>query len=115
LVIFQDSKNVLQFGHAFCDVVNACVGDGVYFDNFENGSVTGANYAAPFQGELIYLRLQRQGNTYTGYYSEDGENWIMTGEHTREFSQVQVGLVAAQAETPIPATFDFFAMSTLSP
>jgi serine/threonine protein kinase len=111
MVVFQDSKNVLQFGRAFCDVVNACVGDGVYFDSFENGSISGSNNAAPFHGELIYLRLQRQGNTYTGYYSEDGENWIMTGEHTREFSQVQVGLVAAQAETPIPAIFDFFTMT----
>ena len=115
LVIFQDKGNVLQFGRAFCDIVNSCVGDGVYFDNFENGSVNDSNYATPFQGSTIYLRLRRQGNTYKGYYSEDGEKWVMLGEHSREFSQIRVGLVAAQAETPIPATFDFFAMDTVSP
>ena len=115
LVVLQDPKNVLQFGHAFCDVVNACVGDGIYFDDFENGSVSGTNYAAPFHGKLIYLRLKRQGNTYTAYYSEDGENWIKLGEHSRDFSQVRVGLVADQASTGIPAVFDYFTMNALSP
>jgi beta-xylosidase len=115
LVVFQDRQNVLQFGRAFCDVVNACVGDGVYFDEFENGSVTGNNYASPFQGDLIYLRLQRQGNTYTGYYSQDGENWTKLGEHSRDLSPVQVGLMAAQAPEEIPALFDYFTMNTSSP
>ena len=115
LVVLQDQKNVLQFGRAFCDVVNACVGDGVYFDDFENGSITGTNYAVPFQGELIYLRLQRQGNIYTGSYSEDGENWIKLGEHSRDFSPVRVGLMAAQAPEEIPALFDYFTIDTVSP
>ena len=113
LVVFQDQGNVLQFSRAFCDVVNACVGDGVYFDNFENGSVTGSNYHIAFHGSVIYLRLRREGNTYTGYYSEDGQNWIATGEHVRDFTQVQVGLIAAQSQTEIPAVFDYFTMSKL--
>jgi serine/threonine protein kinase len=113
LVVFQGQGNALQLSRAFCDTVNACVGDGVYFDNFENGSITGSNYHTAFHGSVIYLRLQREGNTYTGYYSEDGQNWIMTGKHVRDFSQVQVGLVAAQASTEIPALFDYFTMNVL--
>jgi len=62
---------------------------------------------------LIYLRLTREGNIYTGYYSADGQNWIKTGEHARDFSQVRVGLVAAQAPTEIPAMFEYFAMNVL--
>ena len=115
LVIFQDHGNVLQFGRAFCDVVNACVKDGVYFDDFQDGSVNGSNYATPFHGQVIYLRLRRIGNTYTGYYSEDGEKWVMTGEHARDLSQARVGLVAAQASTEIPAVFDYFTMNALQP
>src|SRR5258706_2164285 len=115
LVIFQDHGNVLQFGRAFCDVVNACVKDGVYFDDFQDGSVNGSNYATPFHGQVIYLRLRRIGNTYTGYYSEDGEKWVMTGEHARDLSQARVGLVAAQASTEIPAVFDYFTMTALQP
>ena len=115
LVIFQSQGNVLQLSHAFCDIVDACVGDGVYFDNFENGSATGSNYHVAFQGSVIYLRLQRKGNTYTGYYSEDGQNWLMTGKHVRDFSQIKVGLVAAQSQTEIPAVFDYFTMKLLQP
>jgi len=113
LVIFQGQGDVLQFSRAFCDVVNACVGDGIYFDNFENGSVTGSNYHVAFHEPVIYLRLQREGNTYTSFYSEDGENWIVTGEHVRDFSQIKVGLIAAQSQTEIPAIFEYFKMDLL--
>ncbi len=113
LVVFQEQGNVLQLSRAFCDVVNACVGDGVYFDNFENGSTTGSNYHIAFHGSVIYLRLRREGNTYSGYYSEDGQNWILTGEHVRDFSQPRVGLIAAQSETEIPAVFEYFTMNLL--
>jgi len=115
LVVFQDQGDVLQLSRAFCDIVNSCTGDGVYFDNFENGSVTGSNFNTPFQGEIIYLRLRREGNTYTGYYSTDGENWTMLGTHTRDFSPIRVGLVAAQASAQIPAIFDYFSMNTIQP
>jgi hypothetical protein len=91
------------------------VGDGIYFDNFENGSVTGSNYRTAYRGEVLYLRLQRTGNAYSGYFSETGEQWTKIGEHVRDFSQVRVGLIAAQAPTPIPALFDYFAVNALSP
>jgi beta-xylosidase len=113
LLVFQDKANVLQFGRAFCDLADACVGDGIYFDNLEGGFII-ENHKAPIQGSEIHLRLQRVGNTYTGYYSEDGENWTMLGEHTRELSQARVGLLAAQAAEAIPAAFDYFAITSLN-
>ena len=115
LVVFQEHGNVLQLGRAFCDVEGYCVGDGIYFDNFENGSIPATSPRAPFNGEVTYLRLQRIGNTYTGYYSDDGENWTLLGEHFRDFSPIRVGLVTAQSSTEIPAVFDYFTMNTLQP
>ena len=114
LIIFQDNGNVLQLGRAFCDLANVCIGDGVYMDNIENGSFVGSNYQTPFRGTVIYLRLQRAGNTYSGYVSEDGEQWTKTGEHVRDFSQIRVGLMAAQAPTEIPAVFDYFTINATS-
>ncbi len=70
---------------------------------------------ASFSGPVTFLRLQRINNTYTAFYSADGENWTKLGEHTRDFSQVRVGLVAAQSSTEIPALFDFFTMKSLQP
>ena len=112
LVVFQDKANVLQFGRAFCDLADSCVGDGIYFDNFEGGFIVG-NHKAPIRGSQIYLRLRLVGNIYTGYFSEDGENWITLGEHARDFSQARVGLIAAQAAQAIPASFDYFTITSL--
>jgi len=113
LVVFQDKANVLQFGRAFCDLADSCVGDGIYFDNFEGGFIV-ANHKATISGPEIYLRLQRVRDTYTGWYSEDGENWIILGEHTRDLTQARVGLMAAQAPEEIPAAFDYFTLNILN-
>ena len=110
LVVFQDQGNAVQFGRAFCDLPGACVGDGLYLDDIENGSIVGSNYRTAYSGPIVFLRLQRTGNTYSGYYSQDGEQWVKLGEHTRDFSQVRVGLIAAQAPVEIAAVFDYFAM-----
>ena len=111
LLVFQDKGNALQFGRAFCDLADTCVGDGIYFDNFQDGFIQ-ANHKASINGSEIHLRLQRVGNTYTGYYSQDGVNWTPIGEHTREFSQIQIGLMAAQAAEDIPALFDYFRLTS---
>jgi serine/threonine protein kinase len=113
IVVFQDDDNVLQFGRAFCELPDICPGEGIYFDNFENGSITGSSPMISIDIPVLYLRLQRVGIAYTGYYSEDGENWIRLGEHDRDFSQVRVGLMAAQSAEEIPALFDFFTITGL--
>ena len=102
IVVFQDDKNVLQFGRGFCDLPDICPGGGIYFDNFENGSITGSSPMISTDNPVVYLRLQRVGTTYTGYYGEDGENWTLLGEQVREFSQVRVGLMAAQSAEDNP-------------
>jgi basic membrane protein A len=114
LIVFQDQGNALQFGRAFCDLPEACVGDGLYLDNFENGSVVGSNFRTEYHGPVAYLRLQRVGNTYSGYFSENGEQWIKIGEHIRAFSQIRVGLIAAQAPVAIPAVFDYFTLNVVN-
>jgi len=111
LLIFQDQGNALQFGRAYCDVGGACVGDGLYFDYIENSAFVGDSFKTPFSGRAVYLRVRRQGNAYTAYYSEDGETWTTTGQQIKELSPVRVGLVAAQAPEEISATFDYFIIS----
>lgn len=110
LVVFQDKGNVLQFGRAFCDLADSCVGDGIYFDNLEDGIIVG-NHKVSISSSEIFLRLQRVGATYTGYYSEDSEHWTVLGEYTRDFSSVRVGVMAAQAAEEIPAQFDYFTIA----
>jgi serine/threonine protein kinase len=113
LVVFQDKGNLLQYGRAFCDLAETCSGGGIYFDNMENGSITGSSPMISIDNPVVYLRLRRVENTYMGYYSEDGENWTLLGEHVRDFSQARIGLMAAQAAEAIPAEFDYFTLTSL--
>ena len=115
LVVFQEQGNALVLGRAFCDVDGYCLGDGIYFDEYENAQIPELSPQVSFHEPVTYLRLQRIGNTYTAFYSTDGENWTKLGDHTRDFSQIQVGLIAAQSSTEIPAVFDYFTMNALQP
>src|SRR5262249_8206944 len=110
LIIFQDGNNALQFGPAFCDDQSLCVGDGVYFDSIEDRSFTSDHFKAPSPSDDVYLMLRRADNLYIAYYSTDGEAWTELGDITRDFTGVNVGLIAAQAPTPIAAQFDEFTL-----
>jgi beta-xylosidase len=110
LIVYQDEQNHLKLGRAYCDVRETCVGNGIYFDNLIAGALTGGNYATSTANpSTIYLRLQRIDNTYTGFFSEDGTNWVNIGQHTNDLQPVGVGLFAGQSCVgSIPADFDYF-------
>lgn len=119
LVIWQDEGNFLQLGRAFCDVEEACVGNGLYFDFVDDGTWVGGNFAAPVgDPSEAYLRLERRGEMVRAFYSVDeGISWYELGTHwiPADFPVNGVGLTAAQDyNTPdrdIPADFDFFELT----
>ena len=115
LVVYQDESNHLQFGRAFCDRPGTCVGNGVCFDNVVSGEGTGSSYGTSTASQSqAYLRLRREGSTYTAYYSEDGANWTVIGQHTNSLTPSRVGLIAAQAvQAETTADFDYFSITTL--
>jgi regulation of enolase protein 1 (concanavalin A-like superfamily) len=118
LVIYQDESNFLQFGRAYCEPSDVCVGNGIYFDNFAEGAFFDSNFATPVAnpGEA-YLRLERVGQTIMAHYSEDNVNWMKIGAHTlpASFQVNAIGLTSSQhyAEgvDAIPADFDYFVLS----
>jgi Tol biopolymer transport system component/regulation of enolase protein 1 (concanavalin A-like superfamily) len=120
LVIYQDEDNFLQLGRAFCDVPDACVGNGLYFDKILGGNFADSNFdRAVDSPSEAYLRLERQGQTITAFYSEDGIAWQETGSHEipEDFAVNGVGLAASQnySAEAIPADFDYFALGPLPP
>jgi beta-xylosidase len=115
LLIYQSPGDSIQFGRNCVGLPNP--GDGFYFDlsvNWENNPENFA-VAAPTT-DTVYLRLLREGNTYTAYTSEDGTIWILIGAHTSEMMPTVVGLVVGglySSTTPQPAQFDYFVIFSL--
>jgi len=112
IVLYRDNANYLMLGRAYCDTpAPACVGNGIYFDHVEGGTHVGSNYALSTTktGE-VYLRIVRDVNTYTAYYSENGTTWMVVGAHTAGVALPNVGLTAAndQFNAQVPADFDYF-------
>ena len=76
---------------------------------------TGENFAFSFPNtDTIYLRLRREDNIYTSYYSENDNKWQLVGTHTSEMSPLFVGLAAGQSTYSFqPAQFDYFIINAL--
>jgi predicted amidohydrolase YtcJ/regulation of enolase protein 1 (concanavalin A-like superfamily) len=113
ILIYRDDDHFVALGRAYCGFIPPCVGDGAYLDNDEEvvaGEILTVAAAGLPSGEPIHLRLVRQGETYTGYWSSDGESWTEVGVTSASFTPQSIGLFAANSATgaaSIPVGFDF--------
>jgi beta-xylosidase len=115
LLIYESAANFVQFGRAFCGY-SPCPGDGFYMDMTAGGNLVPENFAtAAPDTDTVYLRLRREGDTFTAYASEDGKEWKLIGSHNNSVKPLFVGLVSGQAynTVPKPAQFDYFVINTL--
>lgn len=116
LIIYESAANFIQFGRAFCGFGPPCAGDAYYIDLINGGNNNPENFAtsAP-ETDTVFLRLRREGNTFTAYASEDGTEWKVIGAHVGQMNPLFVGLVAGQAvnSVPKPAQFDYFVINAL--
>ncbi len=118
LVIAEDDQNFLALLRAYADVGNN-LGNGIYFDHVAR---TAPNYDDPdfrnFATSIsdpsnVYLKLRKEGQTYTSYYSLDGQSWVMIGEHLSQIAPVSYGLLIGRSDRPISADFDYFEINRL--
>lgn len=71
------------------------------------------NAAAPSNG-IVWLRLQKTGSTFTGYYSADGSSWTQIAQTVSNtaLENAQIGLyalgAAVQGQVSNTAYFDYF-------
>jgi regulation of enolase protein 1 (concanavalin A-like superfamily) len=118
LVIYQDDTNFLQFGRAYCDVPDVCVGNGIYFDKIIDGELVDGNFSISVDSlSEAYLRLERRDGMVKAFFSEEGTRWFEIRTHwiPDEFEVSGVGLVASQNfdpdVSPIAADFDYFELT----
>ena len=112
LLVYLDDETKLAFGRAYCDRPDVCVGNGIYFDAVKNGRMGETNFATatPIKDEA-YLRMDKNGPRFTGYYSDNGTDWIMIGEHELSMIDPKVGLVATNSHiVGMIAYFDYFTL-----
>ena len=72
IAIYKDPSNYVLLGRAFCGRENAaCVGDGVYVNHEYRGEMQDGPAPVPWQGNVVCLRVRKQGATYEFFASED--------------------------------------------
>jgi beta-xylosidase len=125
LIIFQDDGHWLSFHRGICTYTNipeACQGNAIYYNHIdhdvgvpEEGYSIGPQFPTKtVEDSEAYLRLTREGRTYTAYYSDDGETWVIIGRHESDLFPFYVGIHTFGAETHLAdADFDYFTLETL--
>jgi beta-xylosidase len=114
LVFWQDEGNLLMLGPAYCSLPAPapCVFKGIYFDHNEHSDPIGGNFATATDLTDVYLKVERSGADYTGYYSADAVTWTLVGTHTVSpgVHLDRIGIAAGNDvhEIIIPADFDFY-------
>ncbi|MCD1258661.1 S-layer homology domain-containing protein [Paenibacillus athensensis] len=87
LIAYQDDKNYVSLGRCFSSV------NQIRFTKGQAGSASDKNYADSIFPQDIYLKIEKSGNTYTGYYSQDGITWTPTADSfTLPLTNPQIGL-----------------------
>jgi len=126
LIIYQDDGHLLSFHRGMCDYVDIvpekCQGNAIYFNHIdhdvgvpEEGYSIGPQFPTRTENQSeAYLRLAREGILYSAYYSDDGENWTIIGNHETDLKPNYVGIqtFGAQQNNAF-AEFDYFTLETL--
>jgi regulation of enolase protein 1 (concanavalin A-like superfamily) len=102
LVVYQDDDNHFRLTRAYHN------GGIVQFLKEVGASATSDQVDCNLT--TTYLKVVKQGSTYTGYWSADGSNWRQVNQYTDvHFTNLKVGLAAfhAAGNAQIPADFDF--------
>ncbi len=119
ILVEGDAHNYIRYG---VGANGSSVGLGA--NTIIAGTESTAFQLSPFSAYAVptYLRLNRTGSTYTGYYSTDGVNWTQAGSFT-DSSLTVTGLApyawnynaTPSKAVAVTASFDWFHNTTTSP
>ena len=74
-----------------------------------------ANFTQFNQPSVALNNVQEEGDKFTAYFSEDGNEWKLSGAHNSPIKPLFVGIVTLRIldANPIPAQFDYFTITAL--
>ena len=109
LLIYDDDDNFLMLGRAYCA---RCGGNKIYFDYEEDGESLGGEWLTTPTLDCAYLKIVKQGSTYSGYYKEEDSDWTLVGQyHDVGVRAEGVGLAAfegSDTDNWLDADFAYF-------
>lgn len=107
LIIYFDDDNYLYLSKAYTSSGNK------FLAVNENGAIQAINSIDDSFGSVVYLKIDKSGDSYSMYVSSDGTNWgspVYTYAHQFSTIPVKLGVFAQNGNTQAPdidATFDF--------
>jgi len=111
LVVYQDDDHFIKLVSA----INRGLPQPRFFQFYsQNGPDTAYTNAAATLDQ-VYLRIERVGDTYAGYYSSDGENYILLDAFTNPVETASAGFMGENGSigttTPALADYDYLTIT----
>lgn len=102
LLVYEDDDNYIQLTLVYSDRSKVRI-------KREIGGVT-LSYTTEVTATTLYLRIDKYGDDYYGFYSIDGNVWEFVGQYNMNLSNADVGLAAANGPTTseVDADFEYF-------
>ncbi len=120
IVVWKDQNNYLRLERDYRNDYQEIIFNGMINGVYSTTSPETVNPGALIHISNInptYLRMARNGNTYSGYYSADGANWIFLADitlSTADYSMT-VGLYNVLRFAPsFSVSFDYFKINILT-
>jgi uncharacterized protein YjdB len=109
LIVYQDDGNLISLGR---QANGSPAAKQIRFSQVKTGTQTDKSYSDPVAPGDIYLKIDKTGTTYKGYYSSDGVTWTqVTDTFTITLTNPKVGVFVRKLNTSIaakPAEFTNF-------
>jgi regulation of enolase protein 1 (concanavalin A-like superfamily) len=95
LIVYQSDGNLISLGRSSVNQIR--------FSQVKNGTQTDKNYADPAALADIYLKIEKSGTIYKGFYSNDGISWTqVTDTFNFALTNPKVGMFVRKLNTAIP-------------
>ncbi|WP_248616790.1 ThuA domain-containing protein [Paraoerskovia marina] len=113
LILYEDDDNYVKLDYVTDNAAGSPVAGRIELRSEVAGAIVNPQPGATnLSGDVWFLRLTKEGTTFTGSYSTDGETWESLGDSVENtaVADAKVGLFAlgASESTSVTASFDHF-------
>ncbi|WP_324650821.1 ThuA domain-containing protein [Georgenia sp. H159] len=113
LIAYADDDNYVKLDMLTTNAAGSTLARGLEFRSEIDGTVQNPQPSASNLDQGVwYLRLQKEGDTFTGSYSADGESWTafesLTNAAVAETGRIGLYAIGTASTANRTATFDYF-------